>query len=236
MDELIDELGQLIAAEHIKFKIKVISTIKKISMGGISTNEILKIEKNIDSVKIIRIFNKHYEELYQHVNENKKLSGLFNNKELFRAKLLSGLEGRILIKLLLRDKSLDIEKEITDYFSQYYLQSFIGKIDSNRVKELLDKNKKYLEIGFNHSGKQVSTERLKAYEIIFIKNDEYRMKWTKNNFKSIAFNVGRDELGYTTTAEKETFYKSFSKFKKKYEITGHISFKNFLSTYRKLII
>ncbi len=234
MKTLIKQIEFLFTSDDEKIRKEIIESINLVYKNRLSKNDLLGIDKTIDWLKIINVFNAEYEKLYDQINRNKNLSGLLNNKDLFKRKLKEGLKERILINILLGKPKFDIEKEMKMYFSQYYFLKFIEGLEQESYKKLFEKNLKYLEKGLKHSGKQISKDRLEAYEKIFIKNDEYRLKWNKNNFRSIAFNEGK-KLGYQNISELENFYKSFSKFKKQNSLTGHNSFKKYLSTYRKLI-
>ncbi len=236
MESLKKDLDIMFQSEENKLKTSLLESIKIINKNKFRSDLIEKIENKIDWTLILKIFNKQYENLYREINSIESIGLLLNNRNILRKRLLNDFTDHLLIKILKNRIEIDYEKEIKIFLTPFYAMLYIENLKKDSFKKLFAKNKKYLELGLNHSGKQTSEDRLKAYEEIFIRNDEYRKKWEKNNYRSIAFNVGREMLGYTTNKEKETFYKSFLKFKTDNKIDNHIRFEIFLSTYRKLII
>ena len=198
------------------------------------------IKKQIDEIirnqnwEIINeLLESEFEKFYIKLNPEKRMVGLLNYKGKLLKRLQNEIQEKIIIKILMGDNDYDINREIRSLLAP--LTSVAKMFHHYYNKELvkLEHSKKVLALGKKLSGKQVSNDRLKAYKIIFEKDFAIRSKGIKGNYRTLCFNVGTSELGLTTNEEKESFYKSFSKFKKDNDITGLLSFNNYLSTMGK---
>jgi|GEM_PF-2075825 len=196
--------------------------------------QINEIKKNQNWQILNDLLESEFEKFYNKLNPEKRMVGLLNYKKILLRRLQSDIKEKIILKILMGENDYDINNEIRSLLAP--LSSIAEMYHHYYNKEIskIENNKKVLELGKKLSGKQVSDDRLKAYKIIFEKDFQLVSNGGKRSFRTLCFNVAKNELGLTTEEEKESFYKSFNKFKKQNNITGLISFNNYLSTKGRL--
>lgn len=197
--------------------------------------QIDEIIKNQNWEKINEILEPEFEEFYKKLNPENRIVGLLNYKNRIKNRLQGDIKERIILKILTGESNYNIKNEIKNLLAPLLSVTVMYHQYYSKEISKLEQNKKEIELGKKLSGKQVSNDRLKAYKIIFEKDFQTVSNGGKSNFRTLCFYIAKTELGYTTEKEKETFYKSFSKFKKENKIRGLLSFNNYLSTKGKLI-
>lgn len=230
-------------SERTVYKLHQYFTSNKIK---VSKKIFKQVEITFNWIAIQEYFNKQYYNFYSSMKIPVVFEGLGNNKtslERSIKRMWIGFIYKSFINILANFKDIEIvrkeiklaEKEgmifIDEILRTLYYVTIIDKIplenDINKIK----KDLKYLEVGKKLSGRNISDAHLKAYEQIIIKNDEFKLKYEKDNYRRIAFIVARS-IGYDNKEDQERLYKNFNQFKNTYKIKNHKTYLKFISVYR----
>jgi hypothetical protein len=224
--------------DHEKLKIDIIKSL------AISNDDLMIKLELFDWRGYIEEFEKEYEELWKYFSLDKAWDGLFGSKIFLERRLKKEIAFRLLTEFIFLPNraeeklySKDIQGKISEIMTLYKGIASILKTDKDSMELMLKKeatqNEHLIKTGKKFSGRGISRFNLKAYELILIKNEEYRNLYGKDNYRRATYNSAH-ALGISKDhpEEIEKLYKSFKIFQNKSKVYSLEDYKKFLSKYR----
>lgn len=106
------------------------------------------------------------------------------------------------------------------------------KVIIRKIDELKNKSSK----ADKFSGRSIPKDKLQAYGEILKRNDEFRANYSKDNFRTIAFNVAYKSMNLEHEKEKQNFYKTFMQWKKEKKVNSYKEYiKSIQNTYPDIL-